>query len=474
MPQVEKSVFISYRRQNFPWALAVFQSLREHGFDVFFDYLSLASGDFEQNILENIRSRAHYLVLLAPSSLERCANPTDLFRREIEQAVVSRRNIVPLMLESFSFDSSNASKYLTGQLEKLRYYNGLTVPAEYFDAAMLKLRERYLDVALDAVLHPQSPRSQHSTEVQQAAAIRAEAVTREELTSQEWFERAGSVNDPIKRLHFLNEAIRLNPGFAEAYSNRAVLSGERGDIEGALLDSERAVYLQPKNPEVLYNRGLARCHIGNYADAVQDLNAAISLKPDFAEAYGCRGYARGLSGDLAGAVIDFEIAIEAIPDRAWNYLWRGIVHAMNGNLHEAHQDFDTAINKEPDLPGAYSRRGHVRCQEGELVNALEDVEQGVRLAPNLADSYLHRCVVRKAAGYLVGARSDIDKAIELQPRSAEAYFLRGLIRAEMEDFGDALVDLDEAILLKPTLGGVLEIRDAIHAELEARRLRADA
>jgi hypothetical protein len=42
---------------------------------VFIDYSGIASGDFEQVILENINARAHFLVLLTPSALERCGDP---------------------------------------------------------------------------------------------------------------------------------------------------------------------------------------------------------------------------------------------------------------------------------------------------------------------------------------------------------------------------------------------------------------
>ena len=71
MGAVEKTVFISYRRINAAWALAIFQNLKGHGYDVFFDYTGVASGDFETVILENIRARAHFLLLLTPSALER-------------------------------------------------------------------------------------------------------------------------------------------------------------------------------------------------------------------------------------------------------------------------------------------------------------------------------------------------------------------------------------------------------------------
>jgi hypothetical protein len=55
MARIEKTVFISYRRKNIPWALLVYKDLKEHGFDAFFDYENIDSGDFEQVILGNIR-----------------------------------------------------------------------------------------------------------------------------------------------------------------------------------------------------------------------------------------------------------------------------------------------------------------------------------------------------------------------------------------------------------------------------------
>ena len=50
MQKIKKSVFLSYRRTNIAWALAIFQNLTEHGFDVFFDFTGIASGDFERVI----------------------------------------------------------------------------------------------------------------------------------------------------------------------------------------------------------------------------------------------------------------------------------------------------------------------------------------------------------------------------------------------------------------------------------------
>ena len=171
--RVEKTIFISYRRTNMPWALAIYQNLSARGYDVFFDFQSINSGDFEQIIIGNIKARAHFLVILTPSALERCNNPGDWLRREIETALEEKRNIIPLFLEGFSFGNPSIAQYLTGKLELLKNYNGLNVHADYFHEAMDRLEERFLNVPLDAVLHPVSNTLQKAVDRQQAAASQA-------------------------------------------------------------------------------------------------------------------------------------------------------------------------------------------------------------------------------------------------------------------------------------------------------------
>lgn len=49
MERIEKTVFISYRRTNFAWALAVYQDLTQHAYDVFLDYSGIAKHDVLSN-----------------------------------------------------------------------------------------------------------------------------------------------------------------------------------------------------------------------------------------------------------------------------------------------------------------------------------------------------------------------------------------------------------------------------------------
>ena len=154
MASIEKTVFISYRRKDSYEALAVYQFLTDQGYDVFLDYESIPSGDFEQIIVSNIKARAHFILILTPTALDRCSQPGDWLRREIETAIDEKRNIVPLFFEDFSFGDPNVAKSLTGKLALIRRYNGLPIPAGYFMEAMERLVEKYLSVELDAVILP--------------------------------------------------------------------------------------------------------------------------------------------------------------------------------------------------------------------------------------------------------------------------------------------------------------------------------
>jgi hypothetical protein len=177
MPRIERTVFISYRRTNLPWALCIYQNLTMHGYDVFFDYQNIDSGNFESVILENIRARAHFIIILTPSALENCSKPSDWLRREIETAIDENRNIIPVMIDNFDFGSQAVKNALTGKLKILSTYNGLPVHNAYVFEAMERLRNRFLNKALSdvpkAVLQAEA---QKITELQKVAANNAPLV----------------------------------------------------------------------------------------------------------------------------------------------------------------------------------------------------------------------------------------------------------------------------------------------------------
>ena len=146
--QDNNKIFISYRRakSNFA-ARAIYQHLITKNYDVFIDLESIDSGEYQPVILSQIEARRHFIVILQPGSLDRTANEANLMRREIECALQSRRNIIPILADSFSFDGEESKfegKIFPGKLNRLKDHNSIILVDEYFEAAMEKLVARFL------------------------------------------------------------------------------------------------------------------------------------------------------------------------------------------------------------------------------------------------------------------------------------------------------------------------------------------
>lgn len=452
MGRIENTVFVSYRRTNLPWALAIYQHLTQHGYDVFFDYESIKSGDFEQIIFQNIKGRAHFVVILTPSALERCNEPGDWLRREIETAIDEKRNVVPLFLEGFSFGSPAIAERMTGKLELLKKYNGMNVPADYFDEAMERLREERLKISLEAVLHPLSSTVQKAVEEQQTAANNATQIKQKELSAQEWFEQG------YKHLQEKNydaaiqansAAIALKPDLALAYVNRAAARVDKGELEEGIRDCNRAIELDPNIFNPYYIRGLAYGRRGDLAGAIQDYTEAIRRNPNHAESYLGRSKMHLSTHAWENAIADSSRAISLRPRMARAYNNRAVARRNKGDIEGAIKDCNEAIRLEPTFFLPYYNRAAARRQQEDLDGAIRDLTESIRLDSNYVNAYLDRSYVYLLKEEVEKVIQDADQALRLDPRNALAYNNRGVARLRMRDLDGAIQDLTEAIHISP-------------------------
>lgn len=90
-------LFISYRRDGGKEIARPLKSeLERRGFRVFLDFDELKDGVFDRRIMDAIDSSPIFLVILSPHALDRCADPSDWVRREIEYALQRGCHIVPV------------------------------------------------------------------------------------------------------------------------------------------------------------------------------------------------------------------------------------------------------------------------------------------------------------------------------------------------------------------------------------------
>jgi tetratricopeptide (TPR) repeat protein len=468
MGTVEKSVFISYRRLNMPWALAIYQDLTTHGYDVFFDYDSIASGDFEQIILGNIRARAHFLVVLTPSALEKCDEPNDWLRREIETALAEKRNIVPIFLEGFDFGSPSIAEHLTGKLANLKKYNGQNVPAGFFDEAMTRVRTKFLNVTLDTVLHPVSKTVREVVQEQQTAASNATDVKENELIAQEWFEKGLDLSEEAEErpglfdeiIYCTSEAIRLQPNFPRAYLLRAQIRVIKKDFGGVIQDFTEAIHYQPDLDVAYGGRALIYAlYFDDLDKAIQDITEAIRLKPDDPTYYSFRGNYWFSKGDYSSSFTDFIMYFDL--GGKDEVVMQRLEEAKKKLGQNAVQKLQLAASKATDTIRKKSTAEEWKLTAEEWVKKGADLNdpdekircmtEAIRLQPNnMPHAYFTRSIAFYHKGDIDSAIRDVSKGISILPNDpqydlgrAEMYGVRGTFFYGKKDYKSAAEDIQK-------------------------------
>jgi tetratricopeptide (TPR) repeat protein len=72
------------------------------------------------------------------------------------------------------------------------------------------------------------------------------------LSAQEWFERGVYASDPREKIELYSQAIRLDPGFADAFFGRGTALKAIGDLQGAHQDYNEAISLNPAFAKAFY------------------------------------------------------------------------------------------------------------------------------------------------------------------------------------------------------------------------------
>ena len=115
----------------------------------------------------------------------------------------------------------------------------------------------------------------------------------------------------------LDEAVRLDPNFAQGLTFRGSARIALGEPEKVIEDLERALRLSPLDPSRHYTLTvLARAHTlcGRYDKALPLVADALRLRPNFAAAWAEATVARALAGDLNLARKSLAAYKKLIPD----------------------------------------------------------------------------------------------------------------------------------------------------------------
>jgi hypothetical protein len=121
--------------------------------------------------------------------------------------------------------------------------------------------------------------------------------------------RAAPLRDlrrPLEALAASDEALAVNPDYAEAHSNRGAALYDLRRLEEALAAYDRAIALKPGYAMAHSNRGTVRLELRRLDEALADYEAALAAEPDHADAHYNQAMCRLALGDHAGGWAQYE------------------------------------------------------------------------------------------------------------------------------------------------------------------------
>lgn len=146
-----------------------------------------------------------------------------------------------------------------------------------------------------------------------------------------------------------DQAIRLKPGYADAFNSRGVLYADKGDAERAVQDYDEAIRLKPEKQTLawaFYNRGNVFAQKGQYERAIQDYDRAIEAMV-FTRALFARGNAYFDLGRYDRAIEDYDLTIRHAPRAAEAFAARAAAHLSKSDYPRAAEDFAHAHKLAP-------------------------------------------------------------------------------------------------------------------------------
>jgi len=261
--------------------------------------------------------------------------------------------------------------------------------------------------------------------------------------------------------HF-NEALRINPRYADARRNAGIVLLRQGKIDEAIAALAEVLNYRGDWPIAHNYLGLAHAQKGEFDMAVQNYNAALQLKPDYVEALKNLGIVLKEQGKTDEAINKWKTGLQLEPDNPDVHYNMGLVMAEQYKYDEAVNHFNVTLAARPDWPEAHHNIGAVYYLQGKLDLAAKHCAEAIRLSPDYYDAHQNMAMVMAKQGKLDEAIKHFNKALEAELPRPEVhynlggvYYQQGKLNLAAEQCAEALVSKPDYLAARVTLAGIL-------------------
>jgi tetratricopeptide (TPR) repeat protein len=201
---------------------------------------------------------------------------------------------------------------------------------------------------------------------------------------------------------------------------------EKGQVDGAIVQFQRALEINPDRPEDQNNLGVALVRNGRLDEAVEHYNAALRINPNYAKAHNGLAFVLLQTGKPDDAIEHLRKAVEIDPGHAEGLNSLGMALVQRGRKAEAMEEFNRALKINPRFAEAHYNLGDALVQAGRTDEAIVHLQEAVEINPNYAEAHndLGTCLAQK--GRLNEAIVQFNTALQVNPyyRSAQENLAR--------------------------------------------------
>lgn len=433
-------VFIASYRSYQAITKTIYDYLLKQGFDVLYHFSDDIQVDYTATIEAHIIASDVVITIITPEGFQ-INQATNHYKLMLNTAIEHQRAIIPLMFFEDTWEAPLIQEHLPDDWQSLTQYEPIHLNFANFDSSLQSIETRLQTIDISSV------GIQVATEKMLLSPIELDDVE-SALKAEEVYGRGGRafLDDNYEEAEkCLTEAISLNPNFADAYNNRALVYKNLGNLELALKDIRVASELVDN---ALHFTNLAHILIemNDNDSALEASNKAIEIDIQCSAAYHNRGHAYSNLGDDAQAIKEYTKSVEINPQNHIGFNNRGVCLEDLGQFEDALEDFNQAIYLK--LKEVYlHNRASLYKKLGKLEKALEDYKQILELNLGSVDTLIDISDAYQKIHQYDVALTFINQAIELDSSNPVLYCNRGAIYLRQEDFHKALECLDNAIAL---------------------------
>lgn len=220
----------------------------------------------------------------------------------------------------------------------------------------------------------------------------------------------------LKQAHTkLSEAIKIHPGFAEAYHLMGIVLSQSGHHSQAIKSIQQAIQLAPSNGAFHQNLGIVYRKAGNEQQALHCFLSALQLDPSIKEAAINLAISYKECGKIKEAIHTYQKITSQHPKeyRAWYNL--GNIYMEEGEDEKAIQHFQQASELRPNDAPSLNNLGIIYLKQDKTEEALSIFENICERYPDFAEAWKNRHDTETRLHDIEKARASFDRYRKLRP-----------------------------------------------------------